>query len=283
MRMLWTILLIASATYLALAAYLYLFQANYVFFPWRALDATPADAGLGYEDVHLETEDGVNLHGWFVPTAHARFTLLFLHGNAGNISHRLDSLRLFNRLGLSTFIFDYRGYGRSAGKPTEAGTYRDATAAWRHLVVERGISAQRIVVFGRSLGGGVATWLASVQTPRALIIESTLTSVPDMGAQVYPFLPVRLLARIHYDTLARIPDVSCPILVVHSRQDDIIPFEHGRRIFDAAREPKAFLAIRGDHNSGFLISGEDYVRGLDGFLKGLESAPRPADQSKEEG
>jgi fermentation-respiration switch protein FrsA (DUF1100 family) len=273
MRMLWSVLLIIAAAYLALAAYLYVFQADYVFFPSRTLYATPADAGLRFDDVHLEAEDGVRLRGWFVPAPHARLTLLFLHGNAGNISHRLDSLRLFHELGLSSLIVDYRGYGRSAGRPSEEGTYRDAQAAWRYLVEQRRIPPQRIVVFGRSLGGGVAVWLVSHETPRALIIESTPTSIPDMGARVYPFLPVRLLARIHYDSLRRIPDVGCPILVVHSREDELIPFEHGRRLFSAAREPKAFLAIRGDHNGGFLVSGQEYVQGLTDFLDGLKAPP----------
>ena len=275
--MLWSVLLIAAAAYLVLAAYLYVFQADYVFFPSRVLYATPADEGLRFDDVRLEADDGVSLHGWFVPAPDARLTMLFLHGNAGNISHRLDSLRLFHELGLSTLILDYRGYGRSAGGPSEEGTYRDATAAWRYLVEERGIPPQRIVVFGRSLGGGVAVWLASQETPRALIVESTPTSIPDMGAGVYPFLPVRLLARIHYDSLRRIPEVGCPVLVVHSREDEIIPFEHGRRLFSAAREPKAFLAIRGDHNGGFLLSGAEYVQGLADFLDGLKApAAAPA-------
>lgn len=267
--MLVQLLTIAAIAYVGLAAYLYLFQESYVFFPSRAVHATPAAVGLDYDDVRVETDDGVIIHGWFLPAAGARFTVLFLHGNAGNISHRLDSLRLFHRLGLNILIMDYRGYGRSQGRPSEQGTYQDAEAAWRYLVRTRGIPPEQVLVFGRSLGGGVATWLALEHPVGGLIIESTPTSVPDMGTEVYPFLPVRLLARLHYNTLRRIPDVNVPVLVIHSSDDEIVPARHGRRIFAAAREPKAFLAIRGDHNGGFLMSGEDYVEGLRDFIEGL--------------
>jgi len=267
--MLVQLLTIAAIAYVGLAAYLYLFQESYVFFPSRAVHATPAAVGLDYDDVRVETDDGVIIHGWFLPAAGARFTVLFLHGNAGNISHRLDSLRLFHRLGLNILIMDYRGYGRSEGRPSEQGTYEDAEAAWRYLVRTRGIPPEQVLVFGRSLGGGVATWLALKHPVRGLIIESTPTSVPDMGTEVYPFLPVRLLARLHYNTLRRIRDVNVPVLVIHSSEDEIVPVRHGRRIFAAAREPKAFLAIRGDHNGGFLMSGQDYVKGLRDFIEGL--------------
>ncbi len=270
--MLWSVLSVVAVGYFALAAYLYAFQETYVFFPSRVMWATPADAGLGFDDIRIETEDGEMLHGWFVPASDAKLTVLFLHGNAGNISHRLESLGIFHELGLSSFIIDYRGYGRSTGKPTEEGTYRDAEAAWRYLVEQRGIPAEQIVIFGRSLGGAVATWLATQHTPRGLIIESTPTSIPDIGAQVYPFLPVRLLARMDYDALERIAAVKAPVLVVHSREDEIIPFEHGQRLFEAAQKPKVFLPIRGDHNGGFLISGGTYTEGLSQFLKNLSQA-----------
>ncbi len=267
--MLLSLLSVVGIGYLALTAYLYLFQASFVFFPSQVIGATPADAGLAFEDVQLQTEDGESVHGWFLPAPDAKLTVLFLHGNAGNISHRLESLQIFHRLGLSSVIIDYRGYGRSTGKPSEQGTYRDALAAWRYLVDERGIPPRRIVIFGRSLGGGVATWLAARHPPGGLIIESTPTSIPDVGAKIYPFLPVRLLARIKYNALELIGGVEAPVLVVHSREDEIIPFEHGERLFQAAREPRTLLPIRGDHNAGFLISGQDYLQGLQRFLDSL--------------
>lgn len=277
--MLWSLLSVVGAGYLILAAFLFVFQANYVFFPSRVMGATPADAALAYEDVSLQTEDGESLHGWFIPAAEADLTLLFLHGNAGNISHRLESLRIFHELGLNSLIVDYRGYGRSTGKPSEQGTYRDAQAAWQHLVEHRGTPPDRIVIFGRSLGGSVAVWLAAQQAAGGLIIESTPTSIPDVGAKIYPFLPVRLLARIHYNAVGLIGEVESPVLIVHSRDDEIIPYAHGERLFQTAREPKMFLPIRGDHNAGFLISGQDYVQGLQEFLDRL---PEPSDTADHE-
>jgi hypothetical protein len=274
-RSLWHLLGLGLIGYLGLAAYMYLFQESYVFFPSRVLAAHPGDAGLSHDEVHFQATDGTRLHGWFVPAAGGQLTVLFLHGNAGNIGHRLDSLRIFNRLGLSTFIFDYRGYGRSDGRPSEEGTYRDAQGAWRYLVEVRGVPADRVVFFGRSLGCAVATWLATRHPPRALIIESCFTSVPELARLYYPLLPVRLLARIRYDTLQRIQEVRAPVLVVHSQADEIVPFDHGRRVFQAAGEPKVFLPIEGSHNDGFLQSGQHYVAGLERFLGSVQAGHQP--------
>jgi len=246
---------------------LFVSQSRLVYHPQRDIIATPDQIGLSYEVVAFEAADGVRLSGWFVPAEGApRGVILFCHGNAGNISHRLESIRLFHHLGLSTFIFDYRGYGQSKGKPTERGTYLDAEAAWRYLVQERQVSPVEIIVFGRSLGGAIGAWLAQDHTLRALIVESTFTSVGDMGAQLYPYLRVRLLSRFDYNAVGYLSKVDCPVLVVHSRDDEMIPFSHGRRLFDAAGEPKAFLEIRGTHNEGFVTSAERYQDGLDSFV-----------------
>lgn len=252
--------------YAVFIAVLYATQDRLLYFPTRTLEATPRDIGLAFEEVPLTTADGQHLHGWYVPAATSRTTLLFLHGNAGNISHRLDSLRIFHGLGLNVFIFDYRGYGKSSGRPSEQGTYRDAEAAWRYLTAERGMKPAEIVLFGRSLGGSVAAWLARQATPRALILESTPTSVPDLAADLYPWLPARWLCRFRYDALAAVRELRCPVLIVHSPEDEIIPFAHAERLFAAAAEPKRFLRLRGDHNGGFLLSGPLYRDGLRDFL-----------------
>jgi uncharacterized protein len=260
--------------YLALAALMFFSQSRLVHLPHvpgRALVATPAQIGLAYEEVHFHAEDGVALHGWFVPAEDARATVLFLHGNAGNISHRLDSLRIFHELGLATFIFDYRGYGRSEGRPSESGLRADARAAWAHLSEDRRIEPARIVAFGRSLGGAVAACLAAERPLGAVILESGFTSVPDLGAELYPWLPVRWLARLRYDTRACIAEVNVPVLVVHSPDDDIIPFRHGEAL--AAAAGAELLRIRGDHNTGFLRSAEAYRGGLDRFLESLDLPP----------
>ncbi len=265
-----SILLLVASAYGVLVLVLFFFQSRLLYLPnlpSREIIATPDSVGLAYEPVTLITDDAVTLDGWFVPARQPRGVLLFFHGNAGNISHRLDSLKIFNELGLATLIFDYRGYGRSHGQPSEQGTYRDAQAAWRYLTEERHSPAQDIVLFGRSLGASIAAHLASEYTPKALIIESAFTSVPDLAAEVYPFVPARWLARFRYSTEAHLRSVSCPVLIVHSRDDEIIPFAHGRRLFAVANEPKQLLEIRGGHNDGFLVSGQTYVDALDTFLK----------------
>jgi fermentation-respiration switch protein FrsA (DUF1100 family) len=264
-----------ALVYVALGVMLYLFQGSMVFLanlPGRALDATPRDIGLSYEDVRIDTADGERLHGWFIPAMQARGTLLFFHGNAGNISHRLDSIRIFNRLRLDVLIVDYRGYGQSTGKPSEPGTYRDAQAAWDYLVSVRRVAPGAIVVFGRSLGGAVGAWLASPRgggvRPAALIVESSFTSGADMARRLYPVFPARLLTRLRYPVIEHVALANCPLLIVHSRDDEIIPFAMGRALFEAAPGPKHFLELRGDHNAGFWISREDYAAGLAAFLEG---------------
>jgi uncharacterized protein len=267
----WGLLLLCAGAYVVLVLALFLFQSELLYLPnlpSRALMATPDEVGLRYAPVTITTDDDISLHGWFVPAEARLATLLFFHGNAGNISHRLDSLRIFHELGLATLIIDYRGYGESTGAPSEEGTYRDAEAAWRYLTVERQIVPGDIVLFGRSLGGAVAARLATRHTPGALILESTFTSVPDLAAELYPFLPVRWLTRFHYGTETNLRSVSCPVLIVHSRDDEIIAFAHAQRLFGAAREPKRLLEIRGDHNGGFLASRPIYVEGMAAFLRG---------------
>lgn len=265
--MLLIVVAVAALTYALWVAYLYSIQERIVFLPTKELGATPAARGLEYREVRLATADGERLHGWLVPAEPARATLLFLHGNAGNVSHRLESLRQFHELGLSVLIFDYRGYGNSTGSPSEAGTYRDAEAAWRYLVGERGLSPRDIVVFGRSLGGAVAVDLATRHTPAGLILESTFRSGAAMARHIAPLFPSGLLTRLHYPSEEKIQRVRCPVLVIHSRDDEIIPFEHGRALFAAAPEPKTFLELQGDHNSAFLVNETEYLQGLDGFLR----------------
>jgi fermentation-respiration switch protein FrsA (DUF1100 family) len=270
MRTFVSILTIAISIYLLLALMLYLFQGRMVFlsnFPDRALTATPADIGLDYEDVSLTTSDNESLHGWYIPAANSKGALLFFHGNAGNISHRLDSIKIFHELGLDTLIIDYRGYGQSTGKTTEQGTYLDAQAAWDFLINSRRIPADRIIVFGRSLGGAVGAWLGVQSTPAAVIIESSFSSGVDMAHRIYPFMPVRLITRLQYPVADYAAQLNCPVLVIHSRHDEIIPFAMGQVIYAAVKQDKKFLELRGDHNNGFLISQGDYVAGLGDFTQ----------------
>lgn len=262
-----SLILILLGAYIALAAMLYFSQPQLLYLPLnREMVATPAEAGLAFKDVFFLTADGIKINGWFIPAENAKGTVLFCHGNAGNISHRLDSIEIFNRLELNTFIFDYRGYGRSDGKPTEKGTYLDAEAAWDYLIRVLKIPPREIIIFGRSLGGAVAGWLAQQHRPRALIVESGFLSVPDIAARYYPYLPVRILSRFDYPLQKYLNQIDCPVLIIHSPDDEIIPFAQGQRLFQAAKDPKEFLQIYGSHNDGFLIAKERYLDGLKAFL-----------------
>ena len=274
MRTLVSILTIAISIYLLLALMIYLFQDRMVFLsnlPGRALEASPGDIGLNYEDVSLTTSDDERLHGWYVSAANPRGVLLFFHGNAGNISHRLDSIKIFHELDLDILIIDYRGYGQSTGKASEKGTYLDAQAAWDYLVNTRGIPADRIIIFGRSLGGAIGAWLGVQNTPAAVIIESSFSSGVDIARRLYSFLPVHLLTRLQYPVADYAGQLNCPVLVVHSRHDEIIPFSMGQAIYAAVKQEKKFLELRGDHNSGFLISQREYVAGFRDFTQAILS------------
>ncbi len=261
----WAVIGITVA-YAIFVGFFFIFQSRHIYFPERTLSADPRSIGLQFESVSFETADGVKLFGWFIPSQGAKGVLLFFHGNAGNISHRLGSIQIFHQLGLDVFIFDYRGYGQSEGKPTEQGTYMDAEAAWRYLVEERHVSPNEIIVFGRSLGAALAAWLAQSHTPGVLILESAFASLPDIAARLYPYLPIRLLLRFEYNTAEYLSRVNCPVLIVHSRDDEIISFSHGRQLFEMANEPKELLEITGTHNEGFITSGKHYEEGLNAFI-----------------
>lgn len=255
--------------YCAVVIFACTFQSRLLYLPHipgRSIDATPDAIGLTYKEVRLETEDAVHLHAWHVPAPDPRATMIFFHGNAGNISHRLDSIRIFHELRLSVLILDYRGYGQSEGRPSERGTRRDARAAWRHLVDERGVPPGGIVLFGRSLGAAVAADLAREVEPGALMLESPFRTVPDLAQDLYPFLPARWLSRFQYAIEKYVRDIPAPKLIIHSEDDEIIPFRHGQAVFDAAAEPKRMLVLRGGHNTGFLVSESEYRHGIERFL-----------------
>ena len=268
MRLLGTLLVGLALGYAALAALLFVFQSRFIYFPETGREdrATPAQLRLPFEEVRIATADGETLHGWFVPASGARATVLFLHGNAGSIVHRLDWLPMFQRLNLSALLVDYRGFGQSTGRPSEAGTHADAEAAWRHLTEARRIPPGRIVVFGESLGGAVAAHLAARVTPAALVLHSAFTSAPDLAADLYPFLPARLLTRYRYDTLGAVQALRCPLLVAHSPRDEIVPVSHGRRLYQAAGVPKQWLELAGGHNDGFIFMRAEWVHQLGDFL-----------------
>jgi uncharacterized protein len=252
--------------YISITGIVYIGQKKMIFYPVREIAVTPEYIGLQFEDVILRTKDNVNISAWYIPAAQERAVILFCHGNAGNNSHRLDSIRIFHDLNLSVFIFDYRGYGKSEGSPTEEGTYLDAEAALDFLIEVKHVPSEKIVAFGRSLGGAVAAEVALRRRVGALIIESGFTSVPELGGTYFPFLPIKLLSRYSYATENKVSKINVPKLFIHSPHDEIIPFKYGKALYENASFPKEFFEIRGDHNNGFLMSGSIYHDGLNRFI-----------------
>ncbi len=253
--------------YIIFLGAIYFLQARLLYFPDKIIENTPDVLGMEYTDFNFKTEDGLNLHGWFIKGSNPEKALLFCHGNAGNISHRLESIQQFVSLGFSVLIFDYRGYGKSEGSPDEKGTYKDAMAAHKYVTEVKGFASKDILVFGRSLGGSIAAWLAKETDPGALVVESAFTSVPDIAGDVYPIIPVKLVSRFSYSTIDYIKETSCPVLVIHSTEDDLIPFKHGKTLYESAGEPKKSMWIKGGHNDGFLVSGRMYIDGISNFLE----------------
>lgn len=265
------LIVVAALAYGGLVAFFYVFQPSLVYFPSGECFATPGILGLDFEDVFIVGKNGRKLHAWFVPAEGANATILHCHGNAGNITHRLELLSLLHRLGANVLLFDYQGFGQSEGSPSERNTYDDARAAFDWLVREQGVPPGRIVLHGQSLGGAVAAHLAAEVRPAGLVLESGFTSLPDLGAVLYPYVPVRLISRFKYDTAKALTRVSCPLLVIHSREDEIVPFALGQRLFTSFQGgPKRLLEIAGDHNTGFIRSEAVYLQGLRDFLSGLE-------------
>jgi len=255
--------------YLGALVVLMFLEESLIFFPSPYPEGNWRPGGLKFEDVEFAAADGTALHGWYLPHPTPRGVVLFCHGNAGNITHREEILRrLHNITGATVFIFDYRGYGRSQGKPTEAGILADARAAHDWLARRENLPFERLVLMGESLGGAVAVSLAAEGGARALILESTFTSLPDVAAHHFPWVPVRLLMRTRLDALAKIKDYRGPLLQSHGDQDTIVPYHLGRRLFEAAHEPKQFITFPGgDHND---LRGVEYYEKLAEFFFSLE-------------
>lgn len=267
LRVLLFVFLAVLLAYAVLTGIVYFLQDKMLFYPARHVARSPAHAGLVFETVALQTSDEEQLHGWWIPATEPRGTVVVCHGNAGNIGDRLDLAELFHRLRLNVLLFDYRGYGQSTGTPDEAGLYRDAEAAWRMTLRKGGGDPLHTFVFGESIGAGPATWLAQQNRVGALILEAPFTSVPDAAALHFPWLPARRLTRTQFDNLSRIAHIEAPLLILHSLDDEIIPFAQGKQLFDAARLPKAFAELDGGHNTARFVSREAYAQAIDDFLR----------------
>lgn len=240
-----------------------------LFFPAADLYRSPASGGLDFEDVHFDS-GGNTLHGWYMPASGEK-VVLWMHGNAGNIADRLDqAVDMKRALGVSSFMFDYRGYGRSGGKPTEAGLYEDAQAAFNWLTESRGIDPGKIILYGHSLGTAVAVDLALREGYRAggMVLESPFISAAAMAKEIYFGLPVGLIMSVKLDNIGRIGNVKMPILIIHGVKDTVIPFKMGKELFDAAPEPKTFLPIaNGDHSDCYYVGGTQYWEAWERLLQ----------------
>jgi fermentation-respiration switch protein FrsA (DUF1100 family) len=227
----------------------------------------PASLGLKAQDILFQSEDGVNLHGWYVPTPGARATLLWFHGNAGNLSHRLDNIQRLLSLNFNIFIFDYRGYGKSEGEPDEKGIYKDSQAAYNKILELEGVSVDSLFLFGRSLGGICAVETALNNSARGLILESTFTSASDMSRKIMPLIPLGWAIRSKLDAINNVPKLKLPKLFLHGDRDEVVPFDLGRKLYEAAADPKSFYIIQGaGHNDTYIMGGRDYYNALDDFI-----------------
>jgi hypothetical protein len=263
----------AATVYCGILVYLMFLEEQFIFFPIRHPGGDWEPAGLAVEEADFLASDGVRLHGWFSPVAEPRRELIILysHGNAGNITHRAEIIELWQKhLGVPVFIYDYRGYGRSSGAPTESGVYADARAAYRWLTDHKGVAPEQIVLYGESIGAAVSLDLGLEVPHRALILDSAFTSAVEMGSRSFPWLPVRLVMRNRFDSIGRIDRYRRPLLVIHGTDDTIVPFEMGKRLFEHANEPKRFYAVRGaDHNEVPFVGGREYFDTIGQFLDGL--------------
>ena len=244
-----------------------------IFYPDKNLDDNPSNWNLSCKDVRFVTSDGEKLHGWFFPLSGKAPVLLFCHGNAGNISHRIENVeRLVNR-GISVFLFSYRGYGLSSGRPSENGIYRDGVAAYDYVTESEKISPDRIAVFGRSLGGAVAIEVALQRKVRCMIIENTFTSIRGMSKTLFPWLLFSPFLPHHYDNITKIADVSVPKLIVHGKNDKIVPFKMGKELFALATGNKIFLPVDGaGHNDTYVVGGKAYFDAIANFTSSHTSS-----------
>lgn len=243
----------------------HLAQDRLLFRATPGVSRTPDDKGWGFEEAMLGVS-GERTHVWHIPTKESTDRLiLFSHGNSGNISERLESVSIFRDMGYNVILYDYGGYGISTGSSSEPRCYDDLRAVWRYATDELGYSALNIVLFGRSLGGGPTAQLATEVSVGAIVLESTFTSIQSVSKRRYPWFP-SWLARKRFDNLSKVSDINSPLLVIHGKEDSIVPYAHGLELFDRAIEPKAFLDIQGEHHEGFWKSGALYTDGLESFF-----------------
>ncbi len=250
-------------------AYIKYIEARGIFYPVKQVEFTPKVINAAFDDVYIKTEDNITLNGWFIPCDNSKYTLIFLHGNAGNIGNRLDKINLLRETGVNIFIIDYRGYGRSKGQPNEFGFYCDAKTAYEYLVNERKITPRQIILYGESLGGAVAINLAAKSEVKAIILEGAFSSGKDMAKIIFPFFPGFFFAD-KFNSLKKINSIKAAKLFIHTKEDEIVPFNLAKKLFDSAPEPKIFAELNGSHNEAFLSSEDKYIPVIKSFINNMQ-------------
>lgn len=259
------LILLILGFYLGMVIYVIHVENTRTFFPERDILLTPQSLDIEFQDVYLKTADNVKINGWFIPKEGALYTVLFFHGNAGNIGDRVDKIGMFYNMGVNMFIVDYRGYGRSLGRPCEKGMYLDARAAYDYLVNQQGVIPQSIIVYGESLGGGVAVDLTAKAQVGGLILEGSFTNIRDLAKKLYPFLSLFLISN-KFNSLEKIKDVTVPKLFVHSRNDEVVPFSLGEKLYHQALPYKQIVELEGSHNTIHVDSQDKYVSAIKEFI-----------------
>lgn len=263
------ILLGSAFLYGSLLLVLTFLQSKMLYFPSKEMNSTPAAYHITFEDIHFQSKDGTKLHGWWYPVPNAQTTILFCHGNAGNIAGRIGLARMFIKKGWQVFMFDYRGYGKSQGHPSEEGTYQDVLAAWSVLTEQKKLPAHTILAYGKSMGGPIAAYLAAHKPVGGLVLDSTFSSFQDVAQAHFPYLPVRWIARFNYSTQEYVQKKRCPLLVFHSPKDEIVPYELGQKFYEKASEPKSFKSLQGGHNDNLFVSESFYLHSMQEFIRSI--------------
>ncbi len=249
----------------------HILERMFVYFPSREIEADPSSIGLAFQDIHPQTQDGIKLHGWFVPHVGARTAFLLFHGNAGNISHRLDWIQMLHDLGTQIVIIDYRGYGNSEGKPFEQGLYLDALATYDWWIKNHGAEGNKLVLFGESLGGAVAVDLAAKVPVDGIVLQSTFTSAKDMARAMIPLGLLQPIIGVRFDSASKIRSLRCPKLFIHGSLDETVPYILGRKLYTFCLPPKNFYVVNhAGHNDLLTTAGETYSSRLRTFLSGIE-------------
>lgn len=261
-----TLLATIAGGYLLLLIFMYLFQSKLIFLPSSDLLVTPREAALQAEDVWIDTSDGERLHGWYFPNDSTEYIVILSHGNAGNISNRIDIAKFLQETGFSALIYDYRGYGQSSGEPSEEGLYKDIEAVVNFLKMDIGYTEQKMIMYGRSMGGAVASFAATQFNVGGLVLDSAFKNIKSMVSELYPFIP-SFLASYEFPTEQHVKQLTdTPIMIMHSPNDTIVDISHGKALFGTANDPKTFVELRGGHNDNFHASVDIYSQYWKEFL-----------------